>query len=477
MKDLKIPVQGQHVVFKNHLDDERNERVIFSGIFGIGKTYFLHDFFSIHKSEYLAINLAPVNYSVSSNEDIFQLIKYDILYELIMTHHLALIVERINWKVAYGVALSEKIGSLFDGFLKFLPLLNKEVPDVTPFYSFLGKVMPEFNEIEKLRNDPNLNIRALDFVKQTGKSFLLESDFITKFIENGLNQLSERSENKKNQKKVLVIDDLDRIDPEHIFRLFNIFSAHLNHNKTNSNKFGFDKIIFVCDIDNISNIFAKKYGTDVDFSGYIDKFYSSEIFYFDNREEIAKIVNQLIKSFEFGQYKKYYSETLFNDIGSGILYFLIYEFIISGSLNVRRIESVFNRSFNSKERSLPFLYLSQEIKNRNLLAVILFEILIWVFGNADALDKAFQRLIKYKRSKNHRETAIYHQEKYYARLFIAVLHFRDNRYSYLPDNNGDPVVYRIKILKLDSSTTTIEYSLQLNANSHFQHYEAKITKI
>ena len=76
---------------------------------------------------------------------------------------------------------------------------------------------------------------------------------------------------------VLLIDDLDRLDPEHVFRLFNIFSAHYD-DVTESNKFGFDKIIFVCDINNIQQMFNHRYGINVEFNGYIDKFYSSEIF-------------------------------------------------------------------------------------------------------------------------------------------------------------------------------------------------------
>ena len=37
-------------------------------------------------------------------------------------------------------------------------------------------------------------------------------------------------------------------------------------------KFGFDKIITVCDYDNIKKIYAHLYGADTDFNGYINKF-------------------------------------------------------------------------------------------------------------------------------------------------------------------------------------------------------------
>ena len=49
--------------------------------------------------------------------------------------------------------------------------------------------------------------------------------------------------------------------------LDSIFTEFINNYSTfyydyydTSNKFGFDKIIFVCDVENIRNIFAAKYG-------------------------------------------------------------------------------------------------------------------------------------------------------------------------------------------------------------------------
>ena len=43
------------------------------------------------------------------------------------------------------------------------------------------------------------------------------------FLYNLIDQLK-----KDGKKTVLIIDDLDRIDPEHIFRLLNVFAAHLD---------------------------------------------------------------------------------------------------------------------------------------------------------------------------------------------------------------------------------------------------------
>ena len=71
--------------FEDHLYLPNNNRIIFSGKFGIGKSYFLNEFFKDEKyeNEYFPIFLNPVNYSVSNNQDIFELIKFDILFQIL----------------------------------------------------------------------------------------------------------------------------------------------------------------------------------------------------------------------------------------------------------------------------------------------------------------------------------------------------------------------------------------------------------
>ena len=76
--------------FQEHLENPFNERIIFSGKYGIGKTKFLSDFFTIEnqnsilKSEkYDVYRLFPTNYSIASNEDILRYIKYDIIIEML----------------------------------------------------------------------------------------------------------------------------------------------------------------------------------------------------------------------------------------------------------------------------------------------------------------------------------------------------------------------------------------------------------
>ena len=69
--------------FEDHLSISNNSRIIFSGKFGVGKTYYLNKFFEFKKNEYEVFHLFPVNYQISYNEDIIQFLKRDILIELL----------------------------------------------------------------------------------------------------------------------------------------------------------------------------------------------------------------------------------------------------------------------------------------------------------------------------------------------------------------------------------------------------------
>src|SRR5690606_23746615 len=120
-----------------------------------------------------------------------------------------------------------------------------------------------------------------------------EMDAYSSLITTLLKRVQSKNENKQS---VLIIDDLDRLDPEHIFRLFNIFSVNFGKDDI-LNKFGFKKIIFVCDIENIEGIYKHKYGVNVDFTGYIDKFYSSTPFQFDNKKIIKLRIEDILSNY------------------------------------------------------------------------------------------------------------------------------------------------------------------------------------
>jgi len=120
----------------------------------------------------------------------------------------------------------------------------------------------------------------------TIKGSIFEDDIITQIIRSSLQVLKGGPEEKEVKENILIIDDFDRLDSEHIFRVLNILSIHQNNFK-GEDKFGFDKIIIVCSYDNIIKIYEHKYGKDVDFEGYIEKFYSTDVFHFENQKAIS----------------------------------------------------------------------------------------------------------------------------------------------------------------------------------------------
>ena len=79
---MEISISKETERFADFLKQKDNENIIFSGAFGIGKSYFLNNFFNQHKDKYTGIYLTPINYSVANNEDIFEYIKVDILMQL-----------------------------------------------------------------------------------------------------------------------------------------------------------------------------------------------------------------------------------------------------------------------------------------------------------------------------------------------------------------------------------------------------------
>lgn len=252
---ISIPINSIEVDFDDFLSPNSNKRIIFSGPFGIGKTYFLDKFFKNRKTKYLPIFLRLVNYSLLSNEDVFRLIKYDILLQLVNVDGFKINEEFSFSKTDYAkFFIGNNSFLILHNLLKMIPKIQSTVDGIEN----LSKLFEVYNNgREKLKGNPDLEM-LFGFQNETQDNFLLEYDHASQFIADKLDELSQANKSEVQIKKVLIIDDLDRLDPEHIFRLFNVFSAHFDHvnyyqngEEIKDNKFGFDKIIFVCDIENI----------------------------------------------------------------------------------------------------------------------------------------------------------------------------------------------------------------------------------
>ncbi|SFP79147.1 P-loop NTPase fold protein [Hymenobacter arizonensis] len=438
---IQISIERQSQLFRQHFEEENNDRIIFSGAFGIGKTYFLDKFFASANRDYLAVKLAPVNYSVSANEDIFKLIKYDILFELLLHHGLKLDTDSvlIKWDVAYGLALPGKVQSIAEGLMKVLPLLNKSAEDIPAVVAALHAWFTAARAVETERTVPGADSDIEKFAESVGNIFSLEADHVTAFLEESLTRLAA---DKQAKAKVLIIDDLDRIDPEHIFRLFNIFSAHLDYHKTNRNKFGFDKVVFVCDIKNIKNIFLTRYGADTDFSGYIDKFYSKDVYFFTNTEEVRKAVVELVQAIQYKEESAWYYQQYIlqgdRDNGRSFLEVVLTELVYAEALMVRRIVTSY-KSPSQLDKELGFAgSVERQVMDYQLPAAIALRILFKILGGSEPMDKALRRLIKYERSPEYIRFARQHED-WLVGMVLPIVGWSQHRFG---ENPTSKHVYR-----------------------------------
>jgi hypothetical protein len=426
---FKISIEEQSKLFRQHLEEEGNDRIIFSGAFGTGKTYFLENFSSGNKEDFLTIKLSPVNYSVSNNEDIFKLIKYDILFELLLSHGLKLEGEQISRNVAYGLLLPAKAEAIMKGMFSVISLLNKDIETVPTMLAAFTEWFNIIKEIEKQRKDASQENEVSSFLEEISSTYSLEQDEITSFIKKSLEALLETNSNKY---KVLIIDDLDRIDPEHTFRLFNVFSAHLDYHRTYRNKFGFDKVIFVCDIQNVRNTFHSRYGTGTDFTGYIDKFYSKQIFAFNNASEVRKITTELINSIQYeGGYEQYFQMKILSGDrakGQSLLEIIITELISSKALNVRRLKEAFGLKYLLKDNDLRIISFGRRAYKMQMPAFITLEIISKIIGSGEALYKAISSLNLATSTESYVEFSKQHSD-WLAGMLLPLADYKGHRFQ------------------------------------------------
>lgn len=82
--EFYIPIEKDIRRFAQHL--RTHHRTILSAGFGDGKSFFLDRFKDDEqiKDEFKLIKLYPINYQVVENTDVFTLLKYDILLQLLV---------------------------------------------------------------------------------------------------------------------------------------------------------------------------------------------------------------------------------------------------------------------------------------------------------------------------------------------------------------------------------------------------------
>ncbi|HEV7333150.1 MAG TPA: P-loop NTPase fold protein [Flavisolibacter sp.] len=276
--------------FDHYFSKHGNDKIIFSGRYGSGKTTFLKSYFDapteigLKQHPYELFRISPVNYSVAGNSDIIELIKYDIITEFLLKG-----IDILTADIPSYLFVSDK--DITTIFKSLLSLINVKGIDLSRVLQGLKELKKRLDERKQRLDEGDTFINFLDAVEN--ESGVFERDIVTKTIENVLGRLSGQD-----KVPVLVIDDFDRLDPDHTFRILNIFSAHfdneLYYKRGLRNKFGFEKVIIVCDYQNIQSLFHNRYGTEADFAGYMDKFYSSAVFDFDIKEEVSNYIRDIL---------------------------------------------------------------------------------------------------------------------------------------------------------------------------------------
>lgn len=384
---IKIETKEILTDFKNHLKIENNKRILFSGPFGTGKSTFLNEFSDNENEDFFYLKIFPVNYSVSSNEDVFELIKFDLLFQLMGRYY-----EEIKLRKEDFTLLLKSQMFIMER-MKFMPLLyailgfsEKIGTPIVDFIKALESTVGDFKKFnDEIKVDEEYDINTFLKSIETRKGNQHEMDAISELIFDLIERI--KKENKKGG--VLIIDDLDRLDPDHVFRIFNIFSAH--HEEINDrNKFGFEKVVFVCDIENIRKIFHHKYGPDVDFSGYIDKFYSIEPFTFNNRKYIKEKLGNLLYKINF------HSDLAFFNFDSNTRFYITVKAIAMSLVEARLLN--LRMLFSDRIIEVPNQYFGIKSKNaQNLMnspLIVLFYLFRSFYGSFEIFELKIERLSK-----------------------------------------------------------------------------------
>ena len=291
LPEYYIPIEDKINEFKTYLGS--TDRAILSARFGDGKSTFLKEFSEKSKKDYILFTINPLHYQVTDNKDIFECIKRDVLLQILSYAELYEVFFSESL-MAYSYLSTNKL-SVLDDIIDSIPDINLGVISSKVIKKPLQNLIKnarKYKEYKKQIESCAEATKVESFITAFGnyKGSIYEFDAITQLI-CSINLKIKKKYRKKDI--VLVIEDLDRIDPAHIFRILNILSAHIERYQPGlqelettqgKNKFLFDKVLLVCDFENIRSIFHHFYGPKTDFKGYISKFSSHKPYSYSLKE-------------------------------------------------------------------------------------------------------------------------------------------------------------------------------------------------
>lgn len=304
--EFLVPVTPAIQDFKEHL--KCHPRTILSARYGDGKSYFLDAFIKDKDvaKEFKIITLYPVNYQVLENHDIFDVIKYDILLQMGLNNMLDDTVEISSLDAFLFCLKSNGLGlveSLFDvaGTIEGAA----KVKAIGKIGAAATKLIQKIKDaVDDYKNYKAGNAAVINkYLTDIDKISIYEEDPVTIIIQKGIEAWRKRRGNRK-KRLVLLFEDMDRIDPAHLFRILNIFSAHMDFSyryqvkpgeSLVGNKFGVDNVVMVIHYENLEGIFHHFYGENTCFEGYIHKFADKGKFIYSLEAEAIKYYYQCLE--------------------------------------------------------------------------------------------------------------------------------------------------------------------------------------
>ena len=291
--EFLIPVKETISAFRNHLIS--HPRTILSARYGDGKSFFLKKFEEDvdARGEFVFLTLYPVNYQVVENRDIFDLIKYDLIFQLYTKG----LIQNSSKKISTSILLYHYIIShqweLAQFFCEAGAMVGILPEQLGKLIGSGSKVLADWEKYKKEFGNGDAAVER--FYDKIDRHYLYEADAITAFIKETIAEYRTQNPNKK---IVLVIEDLDRLDPAHLFRILNVLSAQVDYAyryglsteriTVAGNKFDVDNVLLVMDYDNTKSIYHHFYGPEASFEGYINKFISHGVFRYSLTQERYK---------------------------------------------------------------------------------------------------------------------------------------------------------------------------------------------
>lgn len=277
--------------------------MILSAKFGDGKTFFLNKF---KENARMILNLLlfyhslPCKLSGVENKDIFDLVKHDILLQLLQQGIID-VYYGVTERMAFEFYVQNHFCSVAESFLKMLKEIDADdnlVMALFDAYTTASWIKELRSKVEEFIHNTDRSKFLDDYLAKFDESSVYENDVVTKIIRDNIKEYQI----KKRKKIVLVIEDMDRLDPAHLFRILNVFSAQMdygyrcfipNNDTLVGNKFGVSNVVFVMHERNTKAVFHHFYGDDADYRGYMSKFYNKEIFHFSfkKKRKICAITN------------------------------------------------------------------------------------------------------------------------------------------------------------------------------------------